>query len=105
MPFEVDFARAASSPDAREALVRAVLGADRTMQETDWIEWKGLVDVLEWAPLIAKHILGFANRDPGRAARVVEGCGYLLPALVTTCAPARPRPPVVAGLSLRCRGG
>jgi hypothetical protein len=65
VPTKFDLARAARSPEAREALVCAVLRGDCADQETDWIEWKGAVDVLEWGPLIAKHILGFANRDPG----------------------------------------
>lgn len=78
MPTELDLDRAARSPEARQALVDAVIRGDQIAQETDWIEWKGRVDLLEWGPLIAKHILGFANRDPARAARVLEGCGYLL---------------------------
>lgn len=48
--------------------------------ETDWIEWKGDVDLSakRWQAEIARQVLGFANRDPERAARALEGTAVLL---------------------------
>jgi hypothetical protein len=73
--------RAIRGPSARLALVRAVRDGGLVTTETDWIEWKSRVDLQDKRARMEhmiRHILGFANRDPGRAARIAEGCAYLL---------------------------
>jgi hypothetical protein len=66
-------------PTELQDLVRAVLQADPA-DESDWIEWKSFrpLTTIEGRADAARHILGFANRHPDRAARSFEGCGYLL---------------------------
>ena len=66
-------------PTELRDLVRAVLQADPA-DETDWIEWKSArqLTTAEGRADAARHLLGFANRHPDRAARNFEGCGYLL---------------------------
>ncbi len=78
MTFDFDTTRAARSPVARRRLVDAVLAAAPYEQELDWIEWKSPHDIQSHRGVIAKQILGFANREVGRAALHAEGCGYLL---------------------------
>lgn len=48
--------------------------------EKDWLEWKSDVVLGDkrWQAELAKHVLGFANRDPARAQRAAEGTAYLL---------------------------
>jgi hypothetical protein len=73
--------RAIRGPSARLALVRAVRDGGPITTETDWIEWKSEVDIRDKRSRmehIVRHILGFANRQPDRAARVAEGWAYLL---------------------------
>jgi hypothetical protein len=79
LPLNIDTAAAIRRPADQEALVRAVLAADPT-DESYWLEWKSRVDLstAEGRFTVAKGILGMANRHPDRAARTVEGCGYLL---------------------------
>jgi hypothetical protein len=73
--------RAIRKPSDRLALVRAVRDSGLVTTEKDWIEWKSQVDVLDKRSRMqhmVRHVLGFANRDPGRAARIAEGWAYLL---------------------------
>jgi hypothetical protein len=73
--------RAIRGSSARLALVRAVRDGGLVTTEKDWIEWKSQVNLRDKRSRmdhIVRHILGFANRDPARAARVAEGCAYLL---------------------------
>jgi hypothetical protein len=73
--------RAVRKPSARLALVRAVRDAGLVTVEKDWIEWKSQVDLHDKRSRmehVIRHILGFGNRDPGRAARIADGCAYLL---------------------------
>jgi Schlafen, AlbA_2 len=73
--------RAARGPSARLALVRAVRDSGLVATEADWIEWKSRVDLHDRRSRmdhVVRHVLGFTNRDPGRAANVAEGCAYLL---------------------------
>ena len=60
-------------------LVRYVLAAN-TKNETDWLEWKVGVDLSkpEGRFDVAKQVLGFANRDPNRAALNAGGCAYVV---------------------------
>jgi hypothetical protein len=73
--------RAFRTPAELAALVIAVVEADPTsVQETHWLEWKGPLNIgkAEGQFAIAKAILGFANREPARAASVCEGTAYMI---------------------------
>jgi hypothetical protein len=73
--------RSVRGPSARLALVRAVRDSGLVATESDWLEWKSRVDLHDRRSRmehVVRHVLGFANRDPGRAANVAEGCAYLL---------------------------
>jgi hypothetical protein len=56
--------------------IRDTLGA----QETNWVEWKGPLDVSGTAGkfLLAKGILAFANRSPLVARRACAGVAYMI---------------------------
>jgi uncharacterized protein YjbI with pentapeptide repeats len=79
MALSIDSARAFLSSEELRNLAAAVRDAGEH-DEGMWIEWK------EDLPLgtpqarvhLVKHILGFANRDPGWAARRADGFAYLL---------------------------
>jgi hypothetical protein len=62
------------------ALVRAVLSAASDEPETDALEWKGPLDLSSRKSKfdLARHILGFGNRDVADARRSFEGHAYLL---------------------------
>jgi hypothetical protein len=79
MTIHLDTTRPARLPSELVAVVEAVLNAD-PRDEADWLEWKTGVDITakHWQFQIARHILGFANRDPTRAVRVAGGCAYLV---------------------------
>jgi hypothetical protein len=79
MTLNIQSTSALRRPTELQDLVRAVLHADPA-DETDWIEWKSFrpLTTREGQADAARHILGFANRHPDRAARNFEGCGYLL---------------------------
>jgi hypothetical protein len=74
-----DVSRQPVGPQALTELVRAVVAASPE-DETDWLEWKGPVDLTskEHLASIAGTILGFANRSPERAARNGAGYAYLI---------------------------
>jgi hypothetical protein len=79
MALNIDFARALRRPTELQDLVEAVLQA-AAPDETDWIEWKSFrsLTTVEGRADAARHIVGFANRHPDRAARNLEGCAYLI---------------------------
>src|SRR5580704_4500936 len=79
MAVMLDTSRALRTPEDRLTLVRAVVGA-MAEDELDWIEWKIAGDLVSkgTAGTIARHVLGLANRMPGRARLQAEGCGYLI---------------------------
>lgn len=79
MAVMLDTSRALRTPEKRLALVRAVIAA-LPEDELDWIEWKIAGDLTSkgTAGIIARHVLGMANRAPDRAALQAEGCGYLI---------------------------
>jgi hypothetical protein len=62
------------------ALVEAVRDAPAGEQETNYLEWKGTLDLARKAAraTIAKAVLGFSNRRPDLAGRACSGCAYLL---------------------------
>lgn len=75
----IDSSRRLRSHADLKGLVEAVFDA-ASEDETDWVEWKTDLDLdtHEGQGTVARHILGFANRQPEHAARHVGGCGYLV---------------------------
>ena len=61
-------------------LVRAISSAPLSESEPDWLEWKREADLKDrrWHALIAKCIVGFANRDPIVAKLWAGGCSYMV---------------------------
>lgn len=80
MTLPIDTTRAARARAARHALVEAVRDAPASEQETNWLEWKGQLDLTDKAThtVLAKAVLGFANREVDRAALAMGGTAYLL---------------------------
>lgn len=80
MALPIDTSRAARSLAARQALVEAVRDAPVSEPETHWLEWKGRLDLTARAThaVLAKAVLGFANRDPDRGKLTMSGTAYLL---------------------------
>ena len=80
MPLKIDTRRALRTPTELRALVEAVRDAPTSEPETDSVEWKGQWDLTNAGQRYetAKHILGFGNRTVVAAARMFEGCAYLL---------------------------
>src|SRR5690348_18464395 len=79
MAVMIDTSRAPRTPDELAGLVRAVVQA-LPADELAWIEWKIGMDLGAKATqgIIARHILGMANRGSEEAQRHVQGCGYLV---------------------------
>jgi len=77
---DVDLSRPIRSLAEQVALIKAVASASAAETEKDWIEWKSEVDLAElaWQSTVARHVLGFANRDPDLAASAAHGCSYVL---------------------------
>lgn len=78
MSLPIDLSRAALSPVARHRLVEAIVNAPATEPETDYLEWKAGIDLHGYRGSIAKHILGFANRQVARASRHLDGTAHLV---------------------------
>jgi len=76
----IDTKRALRTGDELRRLAEAVRDAPAGEPETDSVEWKGPWDLTETKTKFqtAKHVLGFGNRTVVAAARVFEGCAYLL---------------------------
>lgn len=79
MPLEPDASAAVSSAVTREQLVQWVYETAEA-QETESLEWKRGYDLAKrtGAAQTAKHLIGFANRDPAAAQRKHRGHAYLL---------------------------
>lgn len=76
----IDWSKAARRPLERRAIVEWILQEATDSAESDYLEWKTGYD-LTGVPgrlATARQVIGLANRHPDRAARHVEGCGYLL---------------------------
>lgn len=81
VPLAIDMARALRSYPELTALAEAVLSAPTSEQETEYLEWKSAFDLRNSAEHrfeVAKHILGFSNRHPDRAAQHFAGSAYLV---------------------------
>jgi hypothetical protein len=76
----IDLRRPARSRVEQVALVKAVRDAPPAESETNYLEWKGTLDLSEKSARakIAAAVLGFSNRMPDVAARAVGGCAYML---------------------------
>jgi hypothetical protein len=74
-----DFTQLARRPSERLAVVQHIL-TTAGLQETDYLEWKAGYDLSTntGAAATSKHLIGFANRDFGQAARHADGHAYLL---------------------------
>lgn len=76
----LDFDTSSPVDDSRlRALVEAIRQAPVTESEPHWLEWKSSVDLdsAGWRGTLARHMIGFANRDPQTAQQVMGGFGYL----------------------------
>jgi hypothetical protein len=80
MTLAIDMTAAVRTVAEQRQLVQAVLDAPATKHETDFIEWKSLVDLADarWRFEAGRYVLGSNNRDPEVAARTFEGCAYML---------------------------
>ena len=76
----LDTKHAATRADELSKLVADLVASPANMQELDSIEWKATIDLTEKPrrAQVAKHLIGFANRDPETAQRAFEGNGYLI---------------------------
>ena len=74
-----DFSAPARRPSERLAIVEFV-ASTATLEETDYLEWKSAYDLTTkpGAAAIARQLIGFANRDPIKAARHAGGLAYVL---------------------------
>jgi hypothetical protein len=72
--------RAIRSAADRVRLVEAVRDSPAGTQESDWLEWKGSLELAKPAGRfeIARFILGAANREVERAAAAADGTAYSL---------------------------
>ena len=80
MALALDTSRQLKSAKELTDLVEAILTADGSESEPDWLEWKREADLRDrrWHALIGKFIVGFANRDPAVARREAGGCAYFV---------------------------
>lgn len=80
MTLDIDTTQPIRSLARQRELVRAVVDAPASTQETDWIEWKTEADVGKkpWQARLARLVLGFANREPDAASRWCGGCAYVV---------------------------
>jgi len=74
-----DFQRPIRRPSERLALVEYV-AATPNLQENEHLEWKSGYDLSTklGAAKLAKQLIGFANRDPIRAAKLTGGYAYVM---------------------------
>jgi hypothetical protein len=68
--------------DQLQTLINEIAASPASFQETDWLEWKSGADYdlkdKGRRNEVAKFILGFANRNPDRAAINAEGRAFLI---------------------------
>lgn len=79
MTLEVDVSRAPRRPKELRALAAGVEAA-RPEDEADWIEWKSNLNLAdrETRAVLARHIIGMANRRVEEAGRFAQGFGFIL---------------------------
>lgn len=80
MTLPIELSRPARTRADQTALVEAVRDAAASEQETNYLEWKGSLDLGAKSALakIGGAVLGFSNRMPDVAARACGGCAYML---------------------------
>ena len=80
MTLALDTSRQLRTPNELLQLVNAIVQARDSEPETDWLEWKREADLSsqQGHAVIAKNVVGFANRHPAVAERQVGGCAYLV---------------------------
>ena len=79
MALSIDTGRALRRPSDLHELVVAIMAAGNA-DESSWIEWKSSADLTTPAGsfMIARSILGFANREAAAARRFTDGLAYLV---------------------------
>src|SRR6266851_334180 len=78
---ELDLSRPIRPPTDQRSLVEGILDGSLGVDETTWLEWKSQVDwdsSVDVAIKVARHVIGFANRDPVDAQAFVGGEAYLV---------------------------
>lgn len=94
-PLGLDITRVLRGVVDLAGLVRYIV-ATNPKNETDWLEWKGPLDLstADHRFSVSKQILGFSNRDPDRSAAHAGGCAYVVlgaePAHLTGQSPMDP---------------
>jgi hypothetical protein len=80
VPLPIDLHRAVRSRAEQVVLVEAVRDAAPSESETNYLEWKGTLDLAQKSALakISAAVLGFSNRMPDVAVRALCGCAYML---------------------------
>lgn len=80
MTLPIELSRPARTRADQTALVEAVRDAPASEQETNYLEWKGSLDLGAKSALakIGGAVLGLSNRMPDVAARACGGCAYML---------------------------
>jgi hypothetical protein len=77
VPLVVNTTRPFRSHGEVLTLIRAILDANPE-DEPEWLEWKSTLDLRRDGLMVAKVVLGLANRLPERARLHCEGVGYLV---------------------------
>lgn len=79
MALSIGTSRPLRTPGELAALISAVVGA-LPEDERDWLEWKRSLDLGDKVVqgVIARTILGMANRTVAGAMRAVGGFGYIV---------------------------
>jgi hypothetical protein len=78
---ELDLSLPIARPSDRRRLIEGILNGSLGVDETTWLEWKSQVDwdsPVDVAIKIARHVIGFANRDPAEAQAFAAGEAYLV---------------------------
>jgi len=90
---EFDLSRPIRRPSDQRRLIEGILDGSLGVDETTWLEWKSQVDwdsSVDVAIKVARHVIGFANRDPVDAQGFVGGEAYLV-LLPDSAPPSRTR--------------
>jgi hypothetical protein len=78
---ELNLSQPIARPSDRRSLTEGILDGTLGVAETTWLEWKSQVDwdnPVDVAIKVARHVIGFANRDPVEAQGFAGGEAYLV---------------------------
>ncbi len=81
MAEQLDLSRPIGRPSDQRRLIEGILSGTLGVDETTWLEWKSQVDwndAVDVAIKVARHVIGFANRDPVESQAFVGGEAYLV---------------------------